>query len=66
MARTKQTTPYKGPRKMRAVFTVLQKMSSATPSATAKPLEKEKIAAPTKPKKTATAAGKVESKKKLQ
>ncbi len=51
---------------MRAVFTVLRKVSSATSSATAKPLEKEKIAAPTKPKKTATAAGKVESKKKLQ
>ena len=46
---------------MRAVFTVLQ--SSATPSATAKLVEKKKTAVPTKPKKTATAASKVESKK---
>ena len=61
MARTKTTTPYKGPRKMRAVFTVLK--SSAAPSATAKPVEKKKTAAPTKPKTTATATSKVESKK---
>jgi hypothetical protein len=47
---------------MRAVFTVLQKMSSATPSAIAKTIEKKGIAAPTKPKKTATAASKLKSK----
>jgi hypothetical protein len=56
MAREKNETPYKGPRKMRAVFTVLTKTTSTTPLATAQSKESKKAAAPTKSRSAMTAS----------
>jgi hypothetical protein len=56
MAREKNEIPYKGPRKMRAVFTVLKKTTSTTPPATAQSMESKKAVAPTKPRSATTAS----------